>query len=336
MNNALARSARSLGFPPLQSVAGRATIADLVRPGQRTGVYLLGFRTGEAYVGLSKDVASRFIQHCRCHLDIEWFTFKRIPAPKLAKEERRCIDAVERYGLDLRNVALTSFAPPSADLDALISESEQQKFLVSGKARAELQTIPRADDLRRKHLNRFGTLIAHPCGAEAVSGLAAFLRVAVPCPAQTQVAFWSVSAMPGTLAGDLLRVNAHWQELFSAFVDQGRTCFLMLVAKRPLTDAWGPTLKKLGEHLIDVELSNSHLAPGGQDQLCLIARGRTALDRTLALRPVKKAMREFTLRLMRKGPSMWGRSHCPQLVDSALRLSRLKPDLGLQPAAARS
>ena len=59
----LKAAAQRLKFGSLQEVAGRATVADLVPARRRTGLYLLGFRTGEAYAGLSIDIAARYVQH---------------------------------------------------------------------------------------------------------------------------------------------------------------------------------------------------------------------------------------------------------------------------------
>ena len=319
---ALNQRIRALGFGPFESVLGRASVADLVPAKKRKGIYVLGFRTGEAYVGLSKDVTIRFVQHRRVHDDIEWFTSKSVPTTRLADEECRCLESIERSGVKLRNVALASFAPPTADLDLVVSKRQQNRFLASGTARSETEAIARAFDLRRKHLKRFGALMAHPLGLDALFCLAAYVRFAIPCPAQTQIAFWSCTALPGR--GDLIRVNLHWQEVFTiAAVDQSLSCSLHL-ARQPLSQQYGSSLSAIRKHLRPVEVTSHRYVPGGQDQMEIVAHDRESLENVLALHPVQRAIRELNLRLMRKGPSMWGRSHCPQLADVALRLATVR------------
>ena len=314
----LQRRARSLGFESLQSVTGRTTVVDLVPAAKRVGIYLLGFRTGEAYVGLSTNIANRFVQHARTHEDIDWFTFKMISQSQLAMEERRCIESVERAGFKLRNISLASFAPSNADLDAIISPQEQNRFLRSGIARPQTDLVPLARDLRRKYLKKFGSLMAHPHGLDAVFGLASYLPLALPCPQETQISFWNVTAFVGSRCP--LRVNVNWQEVFSAHVFNGELVFFLQVARHPLANAFGKAIREIGRCLAPAEITSFHYAPGGQDQVRLLVRN-SDFENMLKCQPVVHAIREMNLRLMRKGPCMWGRNHCPQLFDIAWHLA---------------
>lgn len=61
-------------------------------------------------------------------------------------------------------------------------------------------------------------------------------------------------------------------------------------------------------------------APGGQDQFQLFADDADNIH-TLMLHPTANAaMALLNLRLMRKGPTYYGPSHCLDLVDGAMQV----------------
>jgi hypothetical protein len=65
-----------MGFSPSRDVQGRASIADLFKPHERCGLYILHFTNGEIYAGQASDVTRRYVQHRTVHNDIEAISFR--------------------------------------------------------------------------------------------------------------------------------------------------------------------------------------------------------------------------------------------------------------------
>lgn len=59
--------------------------AAVVGPGERCGIYLLAFSTGEWCVGQAIDVARRFLNHRQTYADIARVFFKRVEAQDLVR-----------------------------------------------------------------------------------------------------------------------------------------------------------------------------------------------------------------------------------------------------------
>ena len=124
------RLLEKLGFPASRYVRGRASIADMFRPGKRCGIYLLHCSNAEYYAGQAADVTRRYVQHRKTHADIERISFKRVRRDRLDIEERRVIWALEEAGIYLRNIALTSIPHGASDFDLIMSPEEQERWLV--------------------------------------------------------------------------------------------------------------------------------------------------------------------------------------------------------------
>jgi hypothetical protein len=67
-----------------------------------------------------------------------------------------------------------------------------------------------------------------------------------------------------------------------------------------------------------LEETENVLEPGGQDQMQLKVTGLDEVERFLQQEPVARAIREFNMRLMKKGASVYGRYHCLDLADVIL------------------
>lgn len=314
----LKEAARRLGFGSLHEVEGRLTVADFVPARRRTGLYLLGFRTGETYAGLSIDIAGRFVQHARTHADIVSFATRSVPRRRLDVEETHMIERLERWGFRLRNIAKASAPSLDADLDAILPVRQQTRFIATGTVREMALPIPLLRDLRRRYLRRFGELMARPDGLDAAAGLALYLSKAIPTPAVTQAAFWSSTA--AVSAHMHIRVNVHWQEVLTAYTRARQLRFSLHVARSPLAQAFGASLRQIQASLPMATLSAHRYSPGGIDQLAVDVPGYEGLAAILRVPSFAKATRLFNVRLMRKGPCNWGRNHCPQLTDLAGRL----------------
>lgn len=82
---------RDLNFHESYTVEGRASVADIFRPENRCGIYVLHFGNGEFYVGQAVDVTRRYVQHCKNHEDIQHISFKQVANSKLNERERETI-----------------------------------------------------------------------------------------------------------------------------------------------------------------------------------------------------------------------------------------------------
>ena len=121
----------TMGFAPPEYVKGRASVADLFKPGERCGIYVLHFANGEFYAGQAIDVTRRYIQHCNTHKDIEKLSFKRTSQDCLDEEERQVIRRLEENKWLLRNVVFTSLPKGESDFDFIMSSDEQAEWVLA-------------------------------------------------------------------------------------------------------------------------------------------------------------------------------------------------------------
>ena len=84
---------KEMGFAPPKHVQGRASIADLFKPYERCGLYILHFANAEIYAGQALDVTRRYVQHRKVHSDIEEISFKQVDKDRLNDEERTLMGA---------------------------------------------------------------------------------------------------------------------------------------------------------------------------------------------------------------------------------------------------
>lgn len=118
-----------MGFAPPQYVQGRASIADLFKPHERCGIYVLHFANGEFYTGQTIDVTRRYIAHRNSHDDIVKLSFKAIEKSQLDDEERAAIWQLEQSGWLLRNITFTSIPKGESDFDMIVLPKDQERWL---------------------------------------------------------------------------------------------------------------------------------------------------------------------------------------------------------------
>lgn len=312
-----------LNFPEWQEVTGRSSIADLHKPKERCGIYVLGFANGERYVGQAVDVVRRFNDHRKNHGDITHMTFRRVKKTDLNDVERHCIHTLEARGLRLRNISLMSVVQGERDLDLLVTPQEQEQWLSGERAGLEDADLHVQDQaLRERYRRRFEDFMAQPHAQDALFILGFYLRLVVPFPRRTELSFWAVSCLPDTGAPEgstlLLRVNLNMQEVFSLYSEQNGLWGSFHLARSPYEEALGPDwagqLTEMGWGVRD-----HAYAPGSQDQFNLYAEGWDGLLSALVGWGHSGAMCRLNLSLMRKGATYYGRYHCLDLVDAAFR-----------------
>jgi hypothetical protein len=308
----------SLGFLRPYHVQGRTSIADLFSASRRCGIYILQFSNGEFYAGLATDVTRRYIQHCKVHGDIEKIYFKKIGKRKLKEEERAVIWSLEQSGYQLRNITFTSMPKGDSDFDFVMSPSEQDKWLKDLNYVDTEGDRPVNPELRRKYNAKFRRFASMSQFNEVVRTLQCYAAVGIPAIRRSEISFWSCSCLPSpTRLHNTIytRVNIFWQEVFTAYEHEGELWFSLHLALSPLEKAFGPSLSPLLNEHTSLEVTDHYYEPGGQDQINLEIPGAEAARKLIREASVSSAIRLFNLRLMKKGPCIFGRYHCMDLAD---------------------
>ncbi|WP_278912543.1 GIY-YIG nuclease family protein [Deinococcus wulumuqiensis] len=323
-----------LGFPAWREVTGRSSVADLFKPKERCGIYILGFADGERYVGQAVNVVSRFGQHLKRHGDITHLTFRAVKKAELDEGERHCIHTLESRGLKLRNIAHMSVVTGERDLDLVVTPDEQEKWLAGQVAESEdAPTRVQDADLRRRYQRRFEEFGRQPHSEDAIFLLGLYLQAVVPFPKRTELSFWAVSCLPEYRMQEgrlLFRVNLNMQEVFTVIAYQGGLSASFHLAQSPFEAAFGSNWpEKLSE--LGWEFDDHAYAPAGHDQFNLHADGFGNIAKLMLLAPFADAMRLVNLRLMRKGPTYYSKFHGLDLADAAFeaferRLSEVLTD----------
>lgn len=304
----------ALGFSRWRHVQGRASVADLFEPQGRCGIYVLRFANGESYVGQTVDVTRRYVQHRKAYDgDIEEIAFKPVARGKLDEEERSLIWRLEEKGWRLRNIALASIPQGESDFDLVMPPDEQERWLNDlnhvGDDSERLVDL----ELRRRYRGRFQDLLEMPRAEEAIEVLQTYVRVAIPAVRRGEVSFWSCSCLPK--AHVYSRVTVNWQEVFTVFTGFNDLRFSVHLARSPLQQALGDTLGPLLTRHPTLRHTHHRYAPGGQDQTSFEIKGAKAAIKVLADEDVLRGIRLLNLRLMQKGPCVYGRNHCLDLAD---------------------
>jgi hypothetical protein len=323
----LSKLLATLGFRPALYVQGRCTIADLIPPDRRCGIYVLHFADGEVYVGQAVDVTRRFSQHARIHCDVNGVSFAHAAAAELDERERVAVHTLEGNGYRVRNIVLASAPSFESDFDQVMPEQDQQRWL--GDLSFADRSGPRvvSPELRRKYGRKFERFRSIP-GCEVVMDLLRqYVQTGIPVYRKSEVSFWAVSCLPSfrDLNGAVLaRVNIYQQEVMNVWTDQDGMKVHINLARTALTERYGQSLRSFFRTYPLVRDDDCLYKPGGHDQVRLAVAG---VDRAAALltdEAVLKGIRTFNLRLMRKGTTLFGRFHCFNLAD------RLVDDAGTE------
>ena len=212
-----------IGFPEPVEIGHLRTVAHLFGTRKlRSGVYALLLPGDRVYIGKAIDLVRRFAQHRLAHEVIDGYTFLRAPALEMDATERACIAAAERLGLWLANVALVKDVAGETDLDMVVAQAVQDRWvrdpfavnLEEDPVTERIELPPAQVDRYRRHFER---LRERSYGAEAIRLLATYLMGAVPFPRTTEYSFWSVSCLPSTRVPSgqrIVVVNAGVIELF--------------------------------------------------------------------------------------------------------------------------
>lgn len=306
-----------LGFKITNYVEGRTSIADLYKPKRRCGIYVLHFSNAEFYAGQAVDVTRRYIQHSKVHGDIQQISFIEIPAEELNAVERNIIWTLEKKGIPLRNISLTSIPKGESDFDFVMSKENQEKWLNDLNFTDMTGSRPIYPDLRRKYERKYNQFLQKPNSEAVIKILRHYAQMCIPVVKRGEVSFWSCSCLPGSAGENTIysRINIYWQEVLTVFEFKKKIHFSFHLAASPLRNSFNVNIIGLQLRHKNLQIEEHRYNPGGQDQINLTVEGEDEALRLVQNKNVKKAIRLFNLRLMQKGACTWNKNHCLALAD---------------------
>ena len=145
-------------FPEFVWVYCRPTVADMFKPDQRCGIYILRFRDNQFYVGQAVDVIRRFVQHSKVHDDIQEISFKIFNEKDLNRIEQELVKSLEKKEVKLRNINLTSIPKGDTDLDLLIPYEQQQFWLTANYENKLNEHFIEQPNLQEKYFRKYQRL----------------------------------------------------------------------------------------------------------------------------------------------------------------------------------
>ena len=304
---------KNLGFSEPFDVNGRTSIADLIKPSERCGIYVLHFSTGECYAGLSRNVTSRFQAHQRNYDDIVHISYKPVHDDILEQVEAETIHTLEREGFKLRNVSLTSIPKGESEFDAIMTKSDQDRWLHDFKFVDDAGDRLSAPDLRRKHRRKYDRLLKKPYTSEFLQMMRTYVQLGIPAIRRGELDFWSITCLPKSHVYG--RVNINWQEVCTYFIFEEEPFVSFHFASSPFDKYSEEEFLSFWDDHHEAEWIDHTYQPGGQDQYQGLIPASDA-QKLLADPRFLEAVRLFNLRLMKKGPNVNGRSHCMDLADN--------------------
>ena len=302
------------------------------------GYYVLEFADGQCYIGESVDIASRLAQHRNRFRDITAIRVRpeiesaaqtsRLDHKRLLRlRERQLIHHAQRSNLLARNVnEMATLIGDSRHLDDIISDAQQRLWL------DDPDTVNRADSTTQRidhsqflgAADNFRRFTSIPQSTHVLELIAQYLTRCVPYPLQTEYQSWSASCLPTTrsIPRRLSCVSIAMTETFVVNMDyaSGTIGGFIQVNDAELFSA-GATgeLAFLRRHP-HATLHAAQYEESGPGQSTIFAHSLAQLHRLLDDVAVTRAAATTALNIMRKGPSMHRRSHCPQLVAAAFEL----------------
>lgn len=276
---------------------------------RKSGIYILEFDNGEAYVGKAKDVVRRSAQHRDgLHTGYTSLCFLEVQSERLDAVERDTVAACENAGLRLRNLTYASFNYKPGALDKVVEPAFFEDFVRGAKndLSGQRQVEP---ELRDRYSARNDEFRKHPCYEQITSALSRYVAACVPAPIKTEIGYWSVTCLPQRGTHRILAcINVHWQEVLFLVEEEGEIWIVANVSASSLVES--------GDLLAE-DVEKSGYVDGGADQ-CTLEVPLDEFDELLAEPAFIAAARAFNVRLMRKGKCNFGRWHSLGLADALL------------------
>lgn len=231
----------------------------------------------------------------------------------------------ETLGLLLTNKTFVSNIIGDTDLDLIINPLEQENWLISN-------TYPQIDGLnhfpsidikyKTKYHHNFEKLRQISTYPQLKRILNFYIINCLPAYKRTELSFWSLSCLSSTNANTYprylcLNINA-MEVLVIGYEKKTKTefCFLILSSKFLAGKA---ELRSIQNKYRTLETFESKYRAGGSDQMCFHFSNLDELESFLTENLlIITSIKNFNLRLMRKGGTIYSPFHCFDLVADIL------------------
>lgn len=245
----------------------------------RCGIYLLELPHEKVYIGQASDVVRRFAQHRQNYDEIIGFSFIPVRPNHLDQVERDLIHKTEMAGLVILNTIHASNVVGDTDLDLVVSQEEQTKWLLSPFA-FNMRDTTSPIFLPAAQVERFALAFrkfqAHSLFSTTSKLLQTYLHHCLPSPKRTEYSFWVVSCLPSTNRSSwprLLCVSAGLMELLVLGHHKDSSSEMwgfVNVASDVLAENFA-TDKALQAAFPSIEITKNQYRDAGQHQLTLFA-----------------------------------------------------------------
>lgn len=312
----------TLGFSATFQVSGRHSIADLLHPDRRCGIYILHFENNEYYIGQAIDVVKRLSQHKKNHDDIVKISFKPATKESLHHEETEAIWSLEKSCI-LRNITVVSTPQCESDLDAIFDIADQEAWLVNNNPIFACRRRSEPDGLRGKYTKRFNKISGDSFFLDnLLPVLQKYVRKCIPEPYLTEVSFWGCTCLPSGKDKDgfvYSRINLYWNEVLTVGRDSDEVPFFSWhLSESPFNSLSEKDIDQRFSKLSTMATNDHYYKSGGMDQFNITLYSKdealSILDDVIFL----NAAKSFNLRNMRRGAHVYARYHCMDLADLLL------------------
>ena len=306
-------------FPEFHEVKGRKSIIHLFNSTMRCGIYILKFSNNEYYVGQSIDIAKRFIQHSKIHQDIEAISFIFVPKDELNLKEQKIIADFDTKKIYIRNIALASIPKGVSDLDMLWNIENQDKWLENFNQLPSIKDRIIDENQRRKYSLKFLLLKKESNYVELKRCLNSYFKFCIP---ETFLTEFKESKV-------FCRINMFLQEVLTIGFDKiNNTMFYSFHVSKSVLERnnflegyedgiYEFTFEK--EKPVSLYLTNHYYKTGGADQICIDVYTQEEAVRLICDPYFQSAIKDFNLRLMKKGIGFNKSSHCFDLVSDIIK-----------------
>ncbi|HHU10900.1 MAG TPA: GIY-YIG nuclease family protein [Intrasporangiaceae bacterium] len=307
-------------------LAGSESVAPLFR-GRGPLIYVLEFADGEFYVGQTVNMMQRFTSHQRTWGDITAIQLQGASLTDLNRIERDTIGQYRAMGRVLRNRSHNfGHAQPTA-LDDIVPVVDQKHWVLgqgtydrsafeepAGRPSGPEPKMFKSTQGRMDGLNYFTVADA------IVADLAAVIAEGIPDAVSTEQTYWTISDYPSTGPfGRMVTLNTGVAEVLSTSrrfqaltLTDGREVEFVPSYLNIMPDSGVPDD---APWVLEVYRSMQYFRTTPVDRL-MIPAGQ--VGDALQFEPLKLALRELVLKLMRSGtPTRWGRFHSMELARRA-------------------
>lgn len=295
------------------------------------GYYILEFVDGQCYIGESIDLPERLRQHRARYQDIQQVRIRPDSAATgsllgkrhLRLHEKSLIHSAQAAGLLARNInEMATMLGVSKYLDELVSPEEQRLWLDAPDIVNTTDTAMRqsfsSERLVRTAVN-YQQFRHRDDGDQITRIIGHYLNRCVPYPVRTEHHCWALSCLtsPGKSFGRLSCLTIAMTEALVIYQDRGMPPGGKIqVNEAELFPSDASEFMFLRRHPA-VRVTEVGYQESGPGQLFLHADTLDDLERLLDDVIVTRAAATTALHIMRRGPCMQRKVHCPQLADAA-------------------